>query len=74
MLGAIDVIDMIDENYLRELANKIYSIDCKGKDCNESKNHLEWCPKGYADEIIKSLSLINKNTSICEHIVSKKCI
>lgn len=60
---------MIDENYLKELINKIYSIDCNSKNCNECKNGLEWCPMEYADEIKNGLWLISKNTSICERIV-----
>lgn len=47
---------------------------CKSMNVGFGKSHLEWCPKGYADDIIKGLSLINKSTSICERIVREKCI
>ncbi len=63
---------MIDEEHLKGVIDKIYSIDCKQKkDCEKCKNGLQWCPKSYADEIRDGLSQISNNISICENILKQ---
>lgn len=63
---------MIDEKYLSEIIEKIYSIDCKHKkDCEECKNGFLWCPKEYADEVKEGLSKISNNIRICENILKQ---